>query len=377
MRQVGEGRIYIVCGCNRSSLACMACIPCFLLVPSQLKSAYQLSHLSAPYQIPSTAYDFDLVDHHHNHMSHKASKVAHGGSSQPAAKKGNKKSDSEDEDFTPTDEEEEDGLLPDDIDPIHYALHLRPNYDDWTFTARVVIQLRITEETDQIQFNAADLTIDSCQLATSSDGILTPTRIHDDTEEEVTTLRFDAPLRVGDAVLTILYRGLITDKLAGVYRTHYQYQGATHTIIVTQFEACDARRCLPCWDEPARKSTFAVTLTTPARYTSVSNMPIEHTKQLEGGEWNETTFQTTPKMSSYLLCFGIGEFETIQTTTDHGVLVRLLTPRGKIGEGEFSLDLGKRCLEFYSNYFDLPYPLPKLDLLCVPDTAVVAMENCQ
>jgi aminopeptidase N len=284
----------------------------------------------------------------------KQSAQTQGKKSQPTTK-GNKR-DVEDSDFdedTEEDDEEEDGLLPEDVSPVHYALHLRPNYADFTFTARVVILLKITEATDQIQFNSADLVIVSASLATTSAGVLTPTRILEDEEEEVVTLRFDEPLQIGEATLTIAYRGKVSDKMNGLYKTEYLHQGVTQTILVTQFEACDARRVLPCWDEPARKATFGVTLCVPAKYTALSNMPSLSTTQIEGGEWIETTFQPTPIMSTYLLAFAIGEFESIQTTTKTGVLIRLLTPLGKIDQGAFSLELGKQCVEFYSDYFSL------------------------
>jgi len=297
-----------------------------------------------------------------------------------------------------------DGLLPLDISPVHYALRLVPNYADWTFRARLVVSLCITAQTDLLQFNAADLEIDQATVrigassspssaaaaaaaAAKHESDLTPTSIKHDEEEEVTTLRFDAPLPVGDATLIIEYRGRIGDQMIGLYRSHYVHAGAQHTILVTQFEACDARRCLPCWDEPARKATFALTLVVPSEMQALGNMPIVSSKLLtepepdrpdmlqKGQSWTEVSFDVTPVMSSYLLAFAIGRFESVQTSTKTGTLVRVLTPLGKIAEADFSLDLGRRCLEFYEDFFGLAYPLPKMDLVCVPDIAITAMEN--
>lgn len=290
-----------------------------------------------------------------------------------------KQQDSDFDDSEGGDSDEEDGLLPDEVSPVQYQLWLKPDYASWTFAARVVVLLRIDEETDQIQFNAADLHIDSVSLATSSEGTLEPSRIAHDEEEEVTTLRFDQPLRVGEATLTVVYTGAINEKMHGLYRTQYVHSGEQQTILVTQFEACDARRMLPCWDEPARKATFVVTLCVPKRYTALSNMPVTMTGPPANGddaqEWIETSFQPTPIMSTYLLCVAIGEFESVQTTTNTGTLVRVLTPLGKLNQGEFALDFGRRCLEFYEDFFSLAYPLPKLDLLAIPDIAIVAMEH--
>jgi puromycin-sensitive aminopeptidase len=143
---------------------------------------------------------------------------------------------------------------------------------------------------------------------------------------------------------------------------------------------CSARR-----DEPARKATFSLTLVVPPDMQALSNMPLLSSAALTVAEpdrpetlgWRVHSFDPTPVMSSYLLAFAIGQFESIQTTTKAGVIVRLLTPLGKISEGDFSLDFARRCLEFYSDYFAVPFPLPKMDLLAVPDIAITAMENCQ
>jgi aminopeptidase N len=165
---------------------------------------------------------------------------------------------SAEDEFAGSESGSDDGLLPKSVSPVHYKLRLVPDYTTWTFRAQLNVMLKISEETDQIQFNAADLEIDvaSVRIGTPSDSAspdatvpMNPSRISHDEEEEVTTLRFSDPLPVGDAVLSIAYRGLIGNEMIGLYRSHYTHEGKQHTILVTQFEACDGRRCLPCWSE--------------------------------------------------------------------------------------------------------------------------------
>ncbi len=154
----------------------------------------------------------------------------------PAGKK-SKQAVAEEFDVSGSESDGDDGLLPKDISPVHYALHLVPNYSDWSFDARLVVSLRITGETDLLQFNAIDLEIVEATVRTAAGEDIKPTRTQHDEEEEVTTLRFDEPLRLGDATLTIDYRGRIGDEMVGLYRSHYTHEGKQHTILVTQFES--------------------------------------------------------------------------------------------------------------------------------------------
>jgi puromycin-sensitive aminopeptidase len=143
----------------------------------------------------------------------------------------------------------------------------------------------------------------------------------------------------------------------------------------TQFESLDARRAFPCWDEPARKAAFGVTLVVPVELTAFSNMPEIHSKTLEGGKLRETKYLDTPVMSSYLVAFCVGEFDYVQAQTSHGVLVKVYTPPGKSETGQFALDCATKSLDAYDNFFGIPYPLPKLDMVAIPEFAMGAMEN--
>jgi hypothetical protein len=144
----------------------------------------------------------------------------------------------------------------------------------------------------------------------------------------------------------------------------------------TQFEATDARRALPCWDEPAIKSTFSVIIQAPQHMQALSNMPALRSSPVSvgGASFVRHEFDRTPIMSTYLLAFVVGEFDSVETKTKRGTTVRCFTPPGKGKLGEFALDVGRRALELYEEYFEIPYPLPKLDQVAIPDFSAGAME---
>jgi aminopeptidase N len=142
-------------------------------------------------------------------------------------------------------------------------------------------------------------------------------------------------------------------------------------------------RAFPCWDEPGVKATFAVTLIIPAHLTALSNMPERSTLHIAGKDkngktssmWKKVCFQTSPKMSTYLLAWAVGEFDFVAGTTQHGVQLRVFSPPGRAAQGEFALDVGIRALDFFDEFFQVPYPLPKMDMICITEFAMGAMEN--
>ncbi len=190
------------------------------------------------------------------------------------------------------------------------------------------------------------------------------------------TFTFPSELPVGEGVLTIKFSGILNNQMAGFYRSNYtDIHGVSKVMASTQFESLDARRAFPCWDEPSAKAVFSVTLVVPIDLTAFSNMPELKVRTLPGGKLKEILYMDTPKMSSYLVAFCVGEFDFVQDMTDHGVLVRVYTPPGKSEHGDFALKCALRTLDLYDDFFGVPYPLPKLDMVAIPEFAMGAMEN--
>lgn len=162
--------------------------------------------------------------------------------------------------------------------------------------------------------------------------------------------------------------------MKGFYRSKYVNEKNEEVFAaVTQFEPTDARRCFPCWDEPAVKATFDITLKVPSKLVALSNMPLKnHSK---AGCLEVYEFETTPIMSTYLVAVVVGEFDYIEDKSSDGVLVRVYTPPGKKEQGRFALEVATKVLPYYKDYFNIAYPLPKMDLIAIADFSAGAMEN--
>ena len=175
--------------------------------------------------------------------------------------------------------------------------------------------------------------------------------------------------------LTIKYTGFLNDQMAGFYRSSYEdIDGNKKIMASTQFEALDARRAFPCVDEPAAKAVFGLTLTVPSNRQCFSNMPVASCVSLSAAE-KQVRFLDSPLMSTYLLAFCVGEFDSLQAQTKNGVLIQVYTPPGKSTSGQFALECAVRCLDAYDEFFHTHYPLPKLDMVAIPEFAAGAMEN--
>jgi aminopeptidase N len=263
-------------------------------------------------------------------------------------------------------------VLPTSVVPAHYDLEITPDVTHLSFRGRARIEVDVTRQTQSIALNAADLSFDRVALS----GRAEAPKIALDAEEQTATFAFDAPLTPGRYVLTIDYRGKIYQQASGFFALDYAAAGgAIKRALFTQFENSDARRFLPCWDEPGRKATFTLTAIVAADDTAVSNMPIAKTQSLAAGQ-KRVQFAQTPKMSSYLLFFGAGDFERVHRAVgnvDVGVIVK----RGDAERGRYALDTAVQLLPYYNDYFGTPYPLPKLDLIAAPGSSQFfgAMEN--
>mmetsp|Transcript_39333 Transcript_39333/g.117666 ORF Transcript_39333/g.117666 Transcript_39333/m.117666 type:complete len:889 (+) Transcript_39333:69-2735(+) len=266
--------------------------------------------------------------------------------------------------------------LPSDVVPEQYDLTLEPDLERFTFDGLVKVTVDVQVATEKILVHAKELLISSAQFtADGSDSPMQACEIVMKVKDMTASLGFEEVLPVGKGVLEIKFRGFLNDQMAGFYRSQYtDSKGAKKHLATTQFEAIDARRCFPCWDEPSRKAVFVVTLVYPAHLMAISNMPPSRTEIRTDGRCCET-FMPTPKMSTYLLAFCVGEFEFISGQTSAGTIVRVLACPGNIQKCSFALKCTIRALDFYNDFFGIAYPLPKADMVAIPDFAAGAMEN--
>ncbi|MGD9302059.1 MAG: M1 family metallopeptidase, partial [Desulfobacterales bacterium] len=244
-----------------------------------------------------------------------------------------------------------------------------PDLEDFTFSGTAEILFEAPQSTAEIVLNLLQIAIWRCRILTADDSVECGFTVDPATEE----LRIALPEPASGAIrLKIDYQGLINDEMAGFYRSKYSYQDQTGYMAVTQFEESDARRAFPCMDHPARKATFDITLDIDPHLVAISNGAVKEKKMLDNGKMR-VTFEPTPKMSTYLVFFGVGEFEFTSDTIDDRV--RVATLPGMQRFAHFGADLGRKSLEFSESYYGIAYPLPKMDLIAIPDFAFGAMEN--
>ncbi|KAG0022145.1 hypothetical protein BGZ80_000958 [Entomortierella chlamydospora] len=268
-------------------------------------------------------------------------------------------------------------VLPTNVKPSHYTLTITPDLKEYTFRGYVEIDIDIHEATKTIQINTKELTLvyGRVDIGEATYEAIETTF---DEDRETTTLTFDSELPKGTAVLNINYTGILNDKMAGFYRSSYKDADGNAKIMgVTQFEATEARRAFPCWDEPSAKATFSIKLVVPTELDALSNMPVEEITMVEPEE-KTVHFQKTPIMSTYLIAWAVGEFEYVESVTtklENPVTCRVYTLPGLKEQGRFAVEITPKILEYFSEIFGTAYPLPKLDQIAVPDFDMGAMEN--
>jgi aminopeptidase N/puromycin-sensitive aminopeptidase len=258
--------------------------------------------------------------------------------------------------------------LPQSVRPEHYTLDLTPDLKAATFTGVETIDVSLAEPTDRITLNALEL--DLKNVTVSAGGQEQTASITLDKDKEQATFTFAEKLAAGKAKLSIVYSGILNDKLRGFYLSKTDKRNYA----VTQFESTDARRAFPCFDEPAFKATYDVRLVIDSGDTAISNSPIESDTPGPAADRHTLKFFTTPKMSTYLVAFLVGDFQCTTGSSD-GVAIRVCATPDKVALTPFSLDVAEHVLHYYNSYFGIPYPLKKLDLIALPDFEAGAMEN--
>ena len=254
--------------------------------------------------------------------------------------------------------------------PINYELMFEPLFHNFKFNGEEIITLNLSKPTNSIKLDAAELSIKESHIIQGGKIISSESSLNE--KNEKLTIKLAKKIK-GKAKLSIKFTGTLNDRLLGFYKSQYKDKnGKIKYLATTQFEAADARRAFPCWDEPAVKATFDVSLLVDKHLDAISNMPVISKKKT--GTKILYKFGRTPIMSTYLLYLGVGEFEYL-----HGKLrnikIRIVTTKGNKNKGKLSLDFTKKFLGEYEKYFGIKYPLPKLDMIAIPDFAAGAMEN--
>ena len=271
---------------------------------------------------------------------------------------------------TPTNRSELDPYrLPRHVRPLRYEIRLEPNLDEATFAGRVVIEADVSESTRLIALNAKDLRIDTVFV----DG---NPAVHalDEVAERLIISPIDE-LTAGTTMIDIGFTGVLNDKLRGFYRSTYRDdRGREHVIAASQMQSTDCRRAFPCFDEPDFKAVFGVTLVCDVDHLAISNGPeVEREPVTEGKV--AVRFADTMPMSTYLVAFVVGRLEATDPIDVNGVPLRLVHVPGKSHLTAFGLDVGAASLRWFVDYYGIPYPDAKIDMVALPDFAAGAMEN--
>ncbi|KAF8682603.1 ERAP1-like C-terminal domain [Rhizoctonia solani] len=306
--------------------------------------------------------------------------------------------------------------LPTNARPTHYDLTIQTDLDALTFKGFVIIDLDIVEETSIITFNSSNLILHENGLNVTSEALKTEqtqsvklTGV--DEKSERASVQLTTPLPKGSkAKLRIGYEGKLTGSMMGYYYSSAHHEGKPRNYTLTQFEPTAARRAFPCWDEPALKATYSVTMISREDTVSLSNMPATNEKPFVESEvsesekggvgklvkmkmktkvegttvnqkgWKITTFEKSPPMSSYLVAFANGHFEHLESSYTSPISgktrpLRIYATKDIIHQAQFALDVKAKVLPIYEKVFDVEYPLPKLDTLVANDFDAGAMEN--
>ncbi|KAL1837987.1 hypothetical protein VTJ49DRAFT_3155 [Mycothermus thermophilus] len=281
-------------------------------------------------------------------------------------------------------------ILPDTFKPVHYDLVIKDlDFKNWSYKGTVRIDGQLVRPATEIVLNTLELTLHKATL-TVGDQSWDSTTFAEDTKTQRSTITFPQELPTSSsASLTIEFTGLLNHDMAGFYRSQYKPAAPAaasvprddefHYMLSTQFEACDARRAFPCFDEPNLKATFDFAIEIPEDQVALSNMPEKESRPVPGGK-KLVSFERSPVMSTYLLAWAVGDFEYVEAFTDRlyngrKLPVRVYTTRGLKEQGRWALEHAPKIIDYFSEQFEIDYPLPKSDILAVHEFTHGAMEN--
>jgi aminopeptidase N len=259
--------------------------------------------------------------------------------------------------------------LPKTVVPLAYTIDLTPDLKTLNLRGHESVRIMLAAPTDTLVLNQAGLKL----AAATVDGIAA--RVTQDETRQTATFQLPQPLKAGEHTLVVDYTGPILQTPNGIYYNDYtDHAGQRRRMLVTQFEVADARRMFPGWDEPSFKARFTLSVTLPDDLVPLSNMPVA-TAVPAGEGLRRTTFQTTPRMSTYLLALVAARLASSGGRAD-GTPVRTYAPAGQEADGTYATQSAVRILPYYNSYFGVRYPLPKLDMIAIPGNYEAgAMEN--
>ncbi|KAL4228484.1 Endoplasmic reticulum aminopeptidase 1 [Mactra antiquata] len=267
--------------------------------------------------------------------------------------------------------------LPEVVIPQHYTLFLHPNISKSIFTGTVRIKCAVKEPTDFIVFHVKDLNISKLEVYHETGGSRIPVTewLEYKTNEQIYVSMGTTLTRDSKFVLFVEFRADLVKKLAGFYKSVYKTpDGQERYIATTHFEPTDARAAFPCFDEPDMKATFELSMVRDKNYISLFNMPLVKSEPFGNGLVKDS-FQETVLMSTYLVAFVVCDYKNVSKSTRRNVMVRVFAPEHSIHAAQFALDTAVKVIDYYEDFFGVNYPLPKQDLIAIPDFAAGAMEN--
>lgn len=261
-------------------------------------------------------------------------------------------------------------VLPTNVKPLRYDLTLEPLFDSFTFNGELTIDLQVKESSDSVTVNLLEIEIQHADV----DGEKVK-KVSFDKDKQTVTFDLAKPLQAGaTAALNIKFTGILNDKMAGFYRSSYNDEkGETRYLATTQMEPTDCRRAFPSFDEPALKAKFDISLISAKELVHLSNMDVKEELAV-GSDKKKTVFKTTPLMSTYLVAFIVGDLKHVENN-DYDKPIKVWATPGLEHLGQYSADIAAKTLAFFDKKFDIPYPLPKLDMVAIHDFSAGAMEN--
>jgi aminopeptidase N len=263
------------------------------------------------------------------------------------------------------------GKLPKTIAPRHYVIHLEPDESQMTVDGAEAVEMDVLKPTREIVMNAGDMKIWNATLTHS--GVREKLVAQPDLTQQQVKFTTAQDLRPGTYTLSFCFRSPINNESRGLFLQHYQFNGKTETIVATQMRPDKARQLFPCWDEPAFRATFQLSVKVDKKTSAVSNMP-EVAEEPVGTDKKIVIFERSPPMSTYLVSLICGRLDSIEDQVD-GVKLRVFTIPGKAKLGAFALENERKLVSYYRDYFGIPYPLPKLDQIALPQNFGGSVES--